>query len=279
MFDRRTITALVIAGALLTACGSDDDTAATTPTPATTAAPTTAPTVVPRTTAAPTTATTAAPAPTTAAPPPTTAAAVPTTVPTTTVVVPTTVGPLGMPPIAVWPADDVRFDTPEEAASDFIAEVFGVEPLLGPYLSGDSMSGEFEVLSPLDDDDPTTTRPMGVTLFVRQFGAGWFVLGAASDGVTIDAPGALAEVPAAPLQVNGSGRGFEGTVVVRAIRPGDPTPLDLDILITAWDPPVPYTATVDLSGLTTGDVVAVIAVGDTGIAATGEFSAIPVVIG
>ena len=42
---------------------------------------------------------------------------------------------------------------------------------------------------------------------------------------------------------------------------------------------MPYTATVDLSAAVTGDVVALIAVGDTGIAETGEFAAIPVVVG
>jgi hypothetical protein len=174
------------------------------------------------------------------------------------------------------------FDTPEAAASDFIEQVFGVEPLIGEFMQGDSRSGEIEVLSPLDDDDPATTRPTGVVLFLRQLGPddGWFVLSAVSEGVTIDDPEFGDEVAAGDLTVDGTGRGFEGTVVVRALVPADPpTVLDFEITATDWMTPVPYTATLDLSEASPGDIVTIIAVGDTGIEATGEFAAIPVVIG
>lgn len=183
--------------------------------------------------------------------------------------------------MAVWPASDVVFVTPEEAATDFIEQVFQVEPLLSEFRLGDARSGEFEVLSPLDDDDPATAAPTGVTLFLRQLGAddGWFVLAAVSEGVSIGAPEFADEVAAASLVVTGEGRGFEGTVVVRAIVPGDPpTELDLEITATDWRTPVPYEVTLDLTGATTGDVVMIIARGDTGITATGEFAALPIII-
>jgi len=189
--------------------------------------------------------------------------------------------PVVDPVVAVWPAADIVFDTPEAAATDFIEQVFGVEPLIGEFLQGDGRSGEIEVLSPLDDDDPATTRPTGVILFLRQLGPddGWFVLSAVSEGVTIDSPEFGDEVAAGDLTVNGTGRGFEGTVVVRALEPADPpNVLDVEITATDWSTPVPYTATLDLGDASPGDIVTIIAVGDTGIEATGEFAAVPVVV-
>ena len=61
-------------------------------------------------------------------------------------------------------------------------------------------------------------------------------------------------------------------------EPGDATILDLDVTMTDWQISVPYAADLDLSGTAPGDVVVLLAVGDIGIAATGEFAAIPVVI-
>lgn len=280
----RTLLAGSVVISLAAACGDD---AASTPstttatTTATTVAPTTTPdTTTPSTTAPDTTAptTTAAPTTTPATTPSTTVA--PTTIPTT--VAPTTSVPATGPIVAVWPAADVVFDTPEEAASDFIEQVFGVEPLIGEFMQGDSRSGEIEVLSPLDDDDPATTQPTGVILFLRQLGAddGWFVLSAVSEGVTIDSPEFGDEITAGDVTVDGTGRGFEGTVVVRALIPADPpNVLDFEITATDWMTPVPYTATLDLSAASPGDIVTIIAVGDTGIEATGEFAATPVVVG
>ena len=278
ILNRTVVTGLVVV-ALAAACG-DDATSTPSSTAVTTVAPTTAPettavpATVPETTVPPTTAPPTTVAPTTA--PPTTGP--PTTVPPTA---PSTTVPVVDPVVAVWPADDVVFDTPEAAASDFIEQVFGVEPLIGEFLQGDSRSGEIEVLSPLDDDDPATTRPTGVVLFLRQLGAddGWFVLSAVSEGVAIDVPEFGDEVAAGDLTVEGTGRGFEGTVVVRALVPAEPPDvLDFEITATDWSTPVPYTATLDLSAASPGDIVTLVAVGDTGIAATGEFAAVPIVI-
>ncbi|TDT17612.1 hypothetical protein BDK89_3223 [Ilumatobacter fluminis] len=278
----RTLIGGSVVMSLAAACG-DDAVSTPTSTTAITTTPTTAPTTTPETT--PTTAPTTVPEttmPATTAPPTT---AAPTTVAPTTVVpttTPPTTVPVVEPVVAVWPAAEVVFDTPEEAASDFIEQVFGVEPLIGEFMQGDGRSGEIEVLSPLDDDDPATTRPTGVILFMRQLGAddGWFVLSATSEGVTIDVPEFGDEVTAGDLTVDGLGRGFEGTVVVRALIPADPPEvLDFEITATDWTTPVPYTATLDLSATSPGDVVTIVAVGDTGIAATGEFAATAVVVG
>ena len=195
---------------------------------------------------------------------------------------PVTISPIVEQVVAVWPAPDVVFTTPEAAASDFIDQVLRVEPLFGPFQWGDSRSGELQVLTPLDDEDPATSRPAGVTLMLRQLGPedGWFVIAAASDGVSIDAPQARSTIPPEPVEVTGQGRGFEGTVVVTAVRPGDPPEeLDVQIAMTDWQTPVPFAVVLDLGGAEPGEVVAIIARGDTGIAATGEFAALPVIVG
>jgi hypothetical protein len=195
---------------------------------------------------------------------------------------PVTTSPVVLDVVAVWPATDVVFTTPEAAASDFIDQVFRVEPLLGPFQWGDSRSGEFEVLTPLDDEDPATYAPAGVTLMLRQLGPqdGWFVIAAASEGVSIDAPEARSTIQPGPVEVSGQGRGFEGTVVVTAVRPGDPPEeLDVQIAMTDWQTPVPFDVVLDLDDAEPGEVLAIIARGDTGIAATGEFAALPIIAG
>ena len=54
---------------------------------------------------------------------------------------------------------------------------------------------------------------------------------------------------------------------------------DFEIAATDWQTSVPYSVNLDLSDALPGQMVAIVAVGDTGIAATGEFAASPVIIG
>ena len=271
---KRYLLVGIVVVSLAAACGDD---AASTPATSSTLPTTTS--VAPTTDAPTTTTTTAVPTTTTTTTTTTTIPATTTTVPAATTA-PTTV-PADDTIVAVWPAADVVFDTPEAAAEDFIEQVFGVEPFIGEFMQGDARSGEIEVLTPLDDDDPATTAPTGVILFLRQLGPddGWFVLSAVSEGVTIDEPAFGDEVARGAVTVTGTGRGFESTVVVRAVVPGvPPTVLDVEIVMTDWMDPVPYTATLDLTAASPGDVVTLVAVGDTGIEATGEFATLPVVI-
>lgn len=199
--------------------------------------------------------------------------------PATTVPVTTTTVEFEYP--AIWPASRVVFTTPEAAAADFVSSVLGVPPVLGEFESGDLRSGEIVVFSPTDDDDPATVFPRGL-LALRQLAPtdGWFVIAAGSEGVSITSPAPAAMVGAGPLVVEGLGRGFESNLVVRAIVVGDmEAVLDLNFTMTDWTTPVPYSVTLDLSAAAEGDVVVLVAVGDTGLGTDpSEFAAIPVVI-
>lgn len=182
---------------------------------------------------------------------------------------------------AIWPASDVVFDTPEQAAASFVSGVLGVEPVLGEFMGGDSRSGEIQVFSP-GEGDPADLVERGL-LGLRIIGPndGWFVIAANSQGVFIDSPETLDRVPAGPLVVTGRGRGFEGTVVVTAFRSGDADDV-LDQVITsggALGSVEPFSVTLDLSGGAPGDVIALLVRGDTGLDGDpGEFASMPIVI-
>lgn len=180
---------------------------------------------------------------------------------------------------AIWPAPDVVFATPEDAAADFVASVFGVDPALGEYRGGDQRSGEIDVLV---DHEELTAPQVRSGLTVRKLAPtdGWFVLGARNESMAIDVPESAATVARGPLTVEGAARGFEGTVVVTAFAPGAAgQPLDQVIVRGGpFEEPEPYSAQLDLSAATPGTVVILVR-GDTGLDGdTGEFSAIPVVV-
>jgi hypothetical protein len=261
-FRTRRIVALLAAGALIGACSDDSSSGDTTVTgaPETTVSTTAATTSVPATTIAPTT-TTAATTST-----PTTSAA--TTVP-------------AEQPVAVWPAADVVFDTPEAAAADFVSQVFGDGPALGAFVAGDQRSGEIEVFATESGNQIGSARS---TLLLRQLGPsdGWFVLAAASDVETVTTPAAMATVPAAPLVVEGVGTGFEATIVVSAFIAGH-ADNELDRVVTMagnFGEVAPYSVTLDLTGATPGEVVVLLVNGGTGLETDpGDFGAIAVVVG
>jgi hypothetical protein len=261
MLRTRTLFALLAASALLAACGSDSSDGSAT-TAATTMAP---PTTITSTTVAPTTL------------PPTTAAAT-TTIPTTSV--PTTTLPAEQV-VAIWPAADVVFTTPEAAAADFVAAVFGEGPVLGPFAAGDMRSGEIEVFATADGAQIGNARS---TLLLRRLGpsGGWFVTAAASSVQTVTTPVGGATVPAAPLVVAGTGTGFEATLVIRAFVAGHADD-ELDSIVTMagnFGEVAPYSVTLDLTGAAPGDVVVVQVTGGTGLETDpGDFAAIAVLVG
>jgi len=193
----------------------------------------------------------------------------------------TTTEPAGLEQPAIWPAADVVFDTPGAAAEDFVREVLGVPPVLGEFQQGDVRSGEVEVHSPGEGEAPTTV--VRSRLLLRQLGPddGWFVVGAVNDNASITTPATGAEVPAGPLTVSGRARGFEANVVVRAFVAGAAA-AELDQQVTtggSLETPEPFTVTLDLAGAASGDVVALLVRGGTGLETDpGDFGAIPVVV-
>ncbi|MGF1596565.1 MAG: Gmad2 immunoglobulin-like domain-containing protein [Acidimicrobiales bacterium] len=184
---------------------------------------------------------------------------------------------LGQP--AIWPDAGTTFATPEEAAEDFVEQVLGVPPTLGEFMQGDSRSGEIEVFSPGEGGSTQIARSV---LLLRQLGPddGWFVLGAVNANMTIDSPQSAATVAAGDLAVDGTGRGFEGTVVVEAFVAGDGTAVDQQIAQGgSMEDSEPFSVTLDLSAAQPGDTVMVLIRGGVGLETDpGEFSAIPVVV-
>lgn len=193
----------------------------------------------------------------------------------------TTSEPIQLAQPAIWPAAEVVFATPEEAAEDFVTKVLGVPPALGEFQQGDSRSGEIEVLSL--GEGANATPVVRSVLLLRQLGPddGWFILAAINDHETITEPPSMSEVTAGSINVAGVGRGFEANVVVRAIVAGDASN-QLDQVITqggSMETSEPYSVTLDLSGVAPGSTVMLIVRGGVGLETDpGEFSAIPVVI-
>ena len=87
------------------------------------------------------------------------------TQPSTTTSTSTTVAPTTE--VAVWPAPDVTYATPEDAASSFVTDVLGVPAKLGSFRQGDARSGEVDVLG---GEGASTTGPVRSTLLMRQLG-------------------------------------------------------------------------------------------------------------
>jgi hypothetical protein len=218
----------------------DDDEAQAPTTSAAPTAPTT--TIVSTTPAVATTATTALAA-TTAAPTTTTtstASSTSSTVATTTTgAPPTTPPPTGDLDVALWPAASgpVGYTDPVALVRDFAEQFVGMpDPDVGPYLAGDSRSGEFEVRA-----EPGAT--LVTTVFVRQLGPNdlWWVLGAASPNITVDAPRPL-DVVGSPLVLTGSALAFEGTVAVALWEDAAAAPLATTFVTGSGAPPAgPFT--------------------------------------
>ncbi|MGB3411061.1 MAG: Gmad2 immunoglobulin-like domain-containing protein [Microthrixaceae bacterium] len=124
------------------------------------------------------------------------------------------------PEQAVWPfvADGTRFSDPTKLASSFATEYLGfVDPIAGEFQQGDSRSGEVAI----------TTRADGpvTTVLVRQLdGDDWWVIGATTPNLVIEAPAALASVTS-PVTVSGQSTAFEGTINLEVREDGRLDPL------------------------------------------------------
>lgn len=211
---------------------------------------------------------------------PASSTSVTTTVPASTAPPSTDTSTTVAPPLeqpAIWPAAGEFFDRPELAAADFVVRVLGVPPTLGPFMAGDSRSGEIEVLSP---GGSLTGR--GV-LFMRQLGpqSGWFVTGIGNDVAAVASPVQGDTVAAGPLTVQGTGYGFEAAISVSAYVAGNPVPIDtVSTQAGSMELPGEFTVTLDLSSASPGDLVMILVRGGVGLETDpGELGAIAVVVG
>jgi hypothetical protein len=221
------VGAVVILGALIMALvlvtGGDDDSETTTEASATTVTttPNTTPTTDPSATE---------PAPTEA--------------PTTEVPNTDPLDPADATRDAIWPwvETPTRFSDPVEAATSFAIDYLAfADPVIGEFQAGDSRSGEVEVAA----------GPVGPTtvVFVRQLtdDDSWWVLGAASDGLTIGQP-AQGEVVSSPLTISGTATAFEGTVDVELRADGNGEPAYVGFVTGSGSAePGPYDATIEFT--------------------------------
>lgn len=178
--------------------------------------------------------------------------------------------------LAIWISPSPTPQSVEDAAANAMRKLLDMSVTLGPYMAGDSRSGEIEVL--FGESNHMTVRSL---VLMRQLGSEdrWAVLAAVAPGIRIDTPDFESPVIAGLVTVSGIARGFEGTVTVTALRKGDPMEI-LDQAITtggSLGDPEPFDTLIDLSAARAGETVTIVVRGDAGHENDpGEFSAIPI---
>jgi len=136
---------------------------------------------------------------------------------------------------AVFPAagDDLRFDDPVAAARAFAVDFVGfTDPVVGPFMQGDSRSGEVEVRP--EADGPVTT------VLVRRLGDDtWWVLGSVTADIALDTP-AAGETVTSPVTLTGSARAVEGHVAVEVREDGNRRPIGTGFVTGGGDVMRPF---------------------------------------
>jgi hypothetical protein len=172
-----------------------------------------------------------------------TTTATPTTEPSTTAPTATTAPAPVETSTAVFPSGPgtASYDDPVEAARAFAVDFVGfTDPIVGDFMQGDARSGEVEV-RPLADGPVTT-------VFVRQLGSdgAWWVLGAATANVAVDAP-TTGESISSPVMVTGTALAFEGTVNVEIRQDGTRDPMGTGVVTGGGDVLRPFSGEIEFS--------------------------------
>lgn len=151
---------------------------------------------------------------------------------------------------AVWPgAGTPGYAEPVGAARAFATGFLGfTDPVVGDFQQGDSRSGEVEIR-------PIATGP-ATTVLLRQLSGedSWSVLGAATEGIQVSAPDALAVITS-PVTVRGEAWTFEGHVSVQVRQDGTTAPIGEGYVTGGGDQlrpftgSIPFTATADHGAL------------------------------
>ena len=129
---------------------------------------------------------------------------------------------------AVWPfvAGTTRYTDPVKAAQDFAVTYLGfVKPVVGPFVQGDSRSGEVDIRA---NKLATATT----TVLVRKLAPDetWWVLGAATTHVRVQSPSWNAPITS-PVAVSGQSTAFEATVNVEIRQDGSLNPIGTDFFM------------------------------------------------
>jgi hypothetical protein len=130
--------------------------------------------------------------------------------------------------IAVWPfvAGTTRYSDPVKAATDFAVTYLGfVKPVVGPFVQGDSRSGEVDIHA---NKYGTATT----TVMVRKLAPSetWWVLGAATTSLKLLSPVWNALITS-PVTLSGRSTAFEATVNVEIRQDGSLTPIGTDYVM------------------------------------------------
>ena len=184
----------------------------------------------------------------------------------------TTIPQLEQP--TIWPAANISFQTPEEAAEDFVRNALGVEPHISEFQGGDSLSGEIDVYSP-------ESEVVRGTLLLRKLGPSmsWFVTAAVNANNTITNPVHQSSIDPGVTSIIGKGRGYEAQLRVTAIDPSAYSqPVDQQFPMGgSAEEALPFSTTLDLSDIASGSIVTIILQGSAGLEEDpGDFCAIAV---
>jgi hypothetical protein len=175
--------------------------------------------------------------------------------------------------------DDLAAD-PVAVAEAWLATFFpDATPTVGEFQQGDARSGEVPVFRP--GEGGGGTQNLAATLLLRQDDQDvWQVIGAVNDFVTIDSPANGAGVAAGPLTVSGKGRGFEASLLARALATEGGTPIDqANGNGGSGAEPLPYSIDLDLSSVAAGTEIVVVVNGGVGLEGdTGEFAAVDLTV-
>lgn len=140
--------------------------------------------------------------------------------------------------VIAWPDDG---DDPVAAARAFAVDLVGfTDPVVGPYRTGDNRSGEVAVRA-------KSTGP-ATTVMVRRLGAdgSWWVIGAATDNVTVTSP-AAGDAIASPVSVTGSALAWEGNVNGEIRQDGTRAPLGTGVFTGGGDVMRPFSGSISYS--------------------------------
>ena len=129
---------------------------------------------------------------------------------------------------AVWPfvAGTTRYTDPVKAATDFAVTYLGVvKPVVGPFVQGDSRSGEVDIRG---NKLGTATT----TVMVRKLAPDetWWVLGATTTHLQLQTPVRDAAITS-PVTLAGQSTAFEATVNVEVRQDGSLTPIGTDFVM------------------------------------------------